>query len=83
MGSIDVIKPQTNVLSIAVNKSQPHPETNSRECRELNPWPLDAKRELDPFVLPMRSSHYVDFAMMELLHKAIGKDRGLFLDSNV
>ena len=36
MGSIDIIKPLSNVLSSAINKSHEHQEKNTLECRELN-----------------------------------------------
>ena len=37
MGSIDVTKPLSTVLSSAVNKSHQHQEKNSWGCRESNP----------------------------------------------
>ena len=36
MGSIDIIKPMSSVLSSALGKSQQHQEKNSWECRESN-----------------------------------------------
>ena len=43
MGSIDIIKPLTSVLIIAINKSQQQPEKNYWECWELNPGQLGEK----------------------------------------
>ena len=37
MGSIDIIKPLSTVLSSADNKSQQYQEKNSWECYETNP----------------------------------------------
>ena len=48
MGSIDIIKPQSSVLSSAVNKSQQYQEKNSWECRKSNLGQLGAK-ESPPF----------------------------------
>ena len=36
MGSIDIIKPLSAVLSGAINKSQQHQGKNFQECREYN-----------------------------------------------
>ena len=36
MGSIDIIKPLSTVLSCAINKSQQNQDKNSWECRESN-----------------------------------------------
>ena len=53
MGSIDIIKPLSTVLSSAANKSQ--------QCRESNPGSLGAKRERYPFVLcgPSKLAYYL------------------------
>ena len=45
MGSIDIVKPLSTVLSSAGYKSQQHQEKNYWECRESNLGPLGAKQE--------------------------------------
>ena len=44
MGSIDIIKPLSTVLSSAINKSQQHQEKNSWEDQESNPGLLGEKQ---------------------------------------
>ena len=44
MGSIDIFKPLSTVLSRAINKSQQHQDKNSRKCRESNPGLLGEKQ---------------------------------------
>ena len=44
MGSIDIIKHLSTVLSSDVNKSQQHLVKNSWECRESNPGLLGEKQ---------------------------------------
>ena len=63
MGSIDIIKPMSTVLSSAVNKSQQHQDKNSLERRELNLGPLGEKQECHPFVLSPRLGNLL-FAIM-------------------
>ena len=45
MGSIDIIKHLSTLLSCAVNKSQQHQEKNSWECWGSNPGLLGEKQE--------------------------------------
>ena len=45
MGSIDIIKPLSTVLSNAINESQQHYEKNSWEHQESNPGLLDEKQK--------------------------------------
>ena len=44
MGTIDIIKRLSTLISSAVNKSQQHQDKNSWECRESNPGLLGEKQ---------------------------------------
>ena len=44
MGTIDIVRPLSTDLSVAVNKSQQHREKNSWERRESNPGLLGEKQ---------------------------------------
>ena len=46
MGSIDIIKPLSSVLSSAINKSQQDQEKNFQKRQESKPGPLGTKWEL-------------------------------------
>ena len=71
MGSIEIIKPVSTVLSIAVNKSQQHQDKNSLERREWNLGPLREKQECHPFVLSPRLGNLLFAIMSEELRSRV------------
>ena len=58
MGSIDIIKALSTVLSSAVSKSQQHQEKKSRERRESNPGAAGCKARMLTIVVFARTPLY-------------------------